>query len=170
MFRAFEYGRYACGFKEPVVDDDCLSVERAADLCVGRVNLCGWRGGSVAARRLGVIDEASQTQDLAETADPAQNVVLVPAFTGLGAPYWKPDCRGAIYGLTRNSGPNELARAALESVGFQTYDLLKAMQADWSSQEGQAILRVDGGMSASDWTMQFLSDIIGAPVGPAGNS
>ena len=88
----------------------------------------------------------------------------VPAFTGLGAPYWSPDSRGAIYGLTRNSGPNEFARAALESVGFQTRDLLEAMQADWGADGGEAVLRVDGGMSASDWTMQFLADILGAPV------
>jgi len=89
---------------------------------------------------------------------------MVPAFTGLGAPYWRPDCRGAIYGLTRNSGPAEFARAALESVGFQTRDLLEAMHADWTPEGADNVLRVDGGMSASAWTMQFLSDIIGAPV------
>jgi glycerol kinase len=112
---------------------------------------------------LKMIREARETQGLAEAADPAQGVVLVPAFTGLGAPYWRPDCRGAIYGLTRNSGPAELARAALESVGFQTRDLLAAMRADWGA-AGEAVLRVDGGMTASDWTMQFLADILGAPV------
>jgi len=112
---------------------------------------------------LQIIDAAPQTQTLAETADPAQSVILVPAFTGLGAPYWDADCRGAIFGLTRNSGPAEFARAALESVGYQTRDLLEAMQADMGGQ-GDATLRVDGGMSASDWTMQFLSDIIAAPV------
>jgi glycerol kinase len=100
---------------------------------------------------------------LAEVADAAQGVVLVPAFTGLGAPYWRPDCRGAIYGLTRNSGPAELARAALESVGYQTRDLLEAMRADWGA-AADGVLRVDGGMTASDWAMQFLSDILGAPV------
>ncbi|KZZ29590.1 glycerol kinase, partial [Sulfitobacter sp. HI0082] len=97
---------------------------------------------------LKMIREASETQALAEQADPHQNVVLVPAFVGLGAPYWNAECRGAIYGLTRNSGPAELARAALESVGYQTRDLLEAMQADWAAQ-GQAgeiaTLRVDGG-------------------------
>ena len=113
---------------------------------------------------LKIIREASETQPLAERADPGQNVVLVPAFTGLGAPYWRPDCRGAIFGLTRNSRPEELARAALESVGFQTRDLLQAMRDDWAGQGTQAVLRVDGGMSASDWAMQFLSDIIDAPV------
>jgi glycerol kinase len=90
-------------------------------------------------------------------------VVIVPAFTGLGAPYWNPDCRGAVFGLSRNSGPEEFARAALESVGYQTRDLLEAMQADGAGGE-DAVLRVDGGMTASDWTMQFLADILGAPV------
>jgi glycerol kinase len=112
---------------------------------------------------LKMIREAKETQPLAESADPGQAVVLVPAFTGLGAPYWKPDSRGAIFGLTRNSGPAELARAALESVGYQTRDLLEAMRADVPGDAGE-VLRVDGGMSVSDWTMQFLSDIIGAPV------
>ena len=112
---------------------------------------------------LRIIREARETQPLAESADESQRVILVPAFTGLGAPYWKPECRGAIFGLTRNSGPAELARAALESVGFQTLDLLQAMRADWQG-DGRTALRVDGGMAASDWAMQFLSDIIGAQV------
>ncbi|MFC3613211.1 glycerol kinase GlpK [Lutimaribacter marinistellae] len=112
---------------------------------------------------LKIIREAGETQPLAEKADTGQGVVIVPAFTGLGAPYWRPECRGAVFGLTRNSGPAEFARAALESVGYQTRDLLEAMAADWSG-DGTTALRVDGGMSASDWTMQFLSDIIGAPV------
>ncbi|KGJ08656.1 glycerol kinase GlpK [Paracoccus sphaerophysae] len=112
---------------------------------------------------LGLIREASETQALAESADPAQALVLVPAFTGLGAPYWRPESRGAIFGLTRNSGPAEFARAALESVGHQTRDLLDAMRADWSG-AGDTVLRVDGGMACSDWTMQFLADMIGAPV------
>ncbi|EEW26665.1 glycerol kinase GlpK [Rhodobacter ferrooxidans] len=112
---------------------------------------------------LHLIGAAGETQSLAQTADPSQDVVLVPAFTGLGAPYWQPDCRGAVFGLTRNTGPAELARAALESVGFQTRDLLGAMQADWGAGQA-AVLRVDGGMARSDWTMQFLADILGAPV------
>lgn len=112
---------------------------------------------------LGLIRAADETASLAETADPAQDVVMVPAFTGLGAPYWRPDCRGAIFGLTRNTGPAELARAALESVGHQTRDLLDAMQTDWQGAH-DTVLRVDGGMAASDWTMQFLADILGAPV------
>jgi len=111
-----------------------------------------------------IIRSAPETQPLAEASDPGQDVVLVPAFTGLGAPYWNADCRGAVFGLTRNSGPEELARAALESVGYQTRDLLEAMRADWPDGGGRNVLRVDGGMSASDWTMQFLADILGAPV------
>lgn len=113
---------------------------------------------------LGIIKSASDSAGLAQTADPSQCLYLVPAFTGLGAPHWEPDARGALYGLTRNSGPAEIARAALESVGFQTRDLLEAMHADWPEAEGDTTLRVDGGMTASDWTMQFLSDILGAPV------
>ncbi|SNS78126.1 glycerol kinase GlpK [Antarctobacter heliothermus] len=120
---------------------------------------------------LRIIRDAGETQPLAESADSGQNLIMVPAFTGLGAPYWRPDCRGAIFGLTRNSGPAEFARAALESVGFQTRDLLAAMQADMhdagealARQARAATLRVDGGMSASDWAMQFLADIVGARV------
>ena len=112
---------------------------------------------------LRLIRSAAETQGLAMAADPGQEVVLVPAFTGLGAPYWRPDCRGAIFGLTRNSGPAEFARAALESVGYQTRDLLEAMRADWPGAAG-SVLRVDGGMTVSDWTMQFLADILGVPV------
>src|SRR6056297_1945977 len=112
---------------------------------------------------LKIIREAAETQPLAGRADPHQSVYLVPAFPGLGAPYWDAEARGAIYGLTRSSGPAELARAALESVGYQTRDLLEAMRADWSG-ASDTVLRVDGGMTASDWTMQFLADIIGAPV------
>ncbi|WP_289042717.1 glycerol kinase GlpK [uncultured Aliiroseovarius sp.] len=112
---------------------------------------------------LGIIKDASQTGALAQAADPEQEVILVPAFTGLGAPYWDADCRGAIFGLTRGSGPKEFARAALESVGFQTRDLLEAMQADMGA-KADTVLRVDGGMAASDWTMQFLADITGAAV------
>ncbi|WP_010138390.1 glycerol kinase GlpK [Oceanicola sp. S124] len=113
---------------------------------------------------LKIIRTASETQPLAERADTGQELILVPAFTGLGAPYWNADCRGAVFGLTRNSGPAEFARAALQSVGYQTRDLLEAMQADWQGKDTEATLRVDGGMSASDWAMQFLSDILGAPV------
>ena len=113
---------------------------------------------------LKVIRAAPETQGLAEQADPSQDLLLVPAFVGLGAPYWAPEARGAVFGMTRNSGPAEFARAALESVGYQTRDLLEAMQADWVREGAQPSLRVDGGMAANDYAMQFLSDIIGAPV------
>jgi glycerol kinase len=111
-----------------------------------------------------VIGKAEHSGELAAQADPTQEVYLVPAFTGLGAPYWDAEARGAIYGMTRNTGPAEFARAALEAVCFQTRDLLDAMRKDWKSGEGETVLRVDGGMVASDWTMQRLADILDAPV------
>lgn len=112
---------------------------------------------------LKIIATAADTQPLADQADQTQDVYLVPAFTGFGAPYWRPDCRGAIFGLTRGTGAPELAKAALESVGYQTRDLLEAMHADWGT-AAEGVLRVDGGMVASNWAMQFLADILGAPV------
>lgn len=112
---------------------------------------------------LKMIAAAPDTQALAEAADPTEQVYFVPAFTGLGAPYWDADCRGAIFGLTRNTGPAEIAKAALESVAYQTQDLLEAMRGDWG-QAGQTVLRVDGGMTASEWTMQRLADQLGAPI------
>ena len=87
----------------------------------------------------------------------------MPAFVGLGAPYWDAEARGALFGLTRNTGPAEIARAALEAVCYQTRDLLEAMRGDWGA-PGDTVLRVDGGMVASDWTMQCLADILDAPV------
>ena len=112
--------------------------------------------------RLGIIASAAETQELAELADPRQLVYFVPGFAGLGAPYWAPDARGAISGLTAECGVAELARATLEAVGYQTRDLIAAMIAD----SGLAIdtLRVDGGMAASAWTMQFVADILPARV------
>jgi len=112
---------------------------------------------------LGIISNAAESQTLAEAADPAHSLYLVPAFTGLGAPYWDANCRGAIFGLTRASGPAEFARAALESVAFQTRDLLEAMQGDWAESRN-TVLRVDGGMCANNWAMQALADILGAEV------
>ena len=112
---------------------------------------------------IGIIKEASQTENMASAADVTQSLYLVPAFTGLGAPYWDSECRGSIFGLTRNSGPNEISKAALQSVGYQTRDLLLAMQGD-VSEINTSVLRVDGGMAASNYTMQFLADILDAPV------
>ena len=112
---------------------------------------------------LGIIDSAKQSGELAQQADDNQDVYMIPAFTGLGAPWWDADARGALLGLTRGTGPAEIARAALESVCYQTLDLLNAMHADWD-QSAETVLRVDGGMVASDWTMQRLADILQAPV------
>jgi glycerol kinase len=115
--------------------------------------------------QLHVVADAASSGALAASADPTQDVILVPAFVGLGAPHWRPDARGALFGLTRATGAAELARAALESVCFQTADLLSAMRADWP-QAGGAVktLRVDGGMASSDWTMQRLADLTGCAV------
>jgi glycerol kinase len=112
---------------------------------------------------LKVVKKAADTGALAKAADKNQNVYLVPAFVGLGAPYWNAEVRGALFGLTRATTNKELARAALEAVCYQTNDLLEAMKRDWGVR-GETILRVDGGMTASDWSMQFLADILGAPV------
>ena len=114
---------------------------------------------------LGLIRQAAETGPLADRSDATQAVYLVPAFVGLGAPYWNPRVRGALFGLTRNTGPAELAHAALESVCYQTFDLWEAMRADWpEAKAANVVLRVDGGMTASDWTMQRLSDLLDAPV------
>ena len=109
------------------------------------------------------VKSAGETGALAAASDASQHVYLVPAFVGLGAPYWNPEARGALFGLTRGTTNKELARAALESVCYQTRDLLEAMKKDWP-EAGQTVLRVDGGMTASDWTMQCLADILNAPV------
>jgi len=112
---------------------------------------------------LGLIQHAREAGEWAARANPAERVHLVPAFTGLGAPWWDAEARGAILGLTRASGRAEICRAALESVALQTSDLLDAMRRDWPAMK-ETVLRVDGGMAASDWTMQFLADLLGAPV------
>jgi glycerol kinase len=113
---------------------------------------------------LKVIGAAPDVNALAAAANPAEQVYLVPAFVGLGAPWWDAQARGAMFGLTRNSGVAELARATLEAVGYQTRDLLEAMRADWPAAGADTVLRVDGGMAASDVTMQFVADILDAPV------
>jgi glycerol kinase len=113
---------------------------------------------------LGIIERAEQCDGMANDSDPEQAVYLVPAFTGMGAPYWDADARGLLCGLTRSSTPKEIVRATLEAVCYQTADLLQAMKDDWSNTGSSTVLRVDGGMASSDWTMQFLSDILDAPV------
>ncbi len=112
---------------------------------------------------LKILKNASESGDMAAMSDPDQEVYLVPAFVGLGAPYWDSEARGAIFGLNRGTTRNELARATLESVCYQTHDLISAMQKDWKG-KGKTVLRVDGGMVASDYTMQKLADILNAPV------
>ena len=111
---------------------------------------------------LKIITAATESESLARDADPDQAVYLVPAFTGLGAPYWDAHARGAILGLTRASGPPEIARAALDAVCYQTRDLLQAMTADGAQPPNT--LRVDGGMVANDWLMQRLADLNGCTV------
>jgi glycerol kinase len=113
---------------------------------------------------LGIIKHAAETGPLADQSDSTQSVYLVPSFVGMGAPFWNPRVRGALFGLTRNTGPAEIAHAALESVCYQTYDLREAMRADWPGEQAANVLRVDGGMTASDWTMQRLADLLDAPV------
>jgi glycerol kinase len=112
--------------------------------------------------RLGAIGTAADSERLAARADPQQRLYLVPGFVGLGAPYWSPQARGALIGLTSECGLPEIARATLEAVGYQTRDLIEAMAAD--AGVAVASLRVDGGMATSDWTMQFIADILPAIV------
>lgn len=116
---------------------------------------------------LKIIETSAESEILAEGADPTQQVYLVPAFVGLGAPYWNPDVRGAMFGLTRATSRAEIALATLESVCYQTVDLIDAMHTDWkrSGAAGAAtVLRVDGGMTASNFAMQRLADLLAAPV------
>src|SRR2546430_435293 len=115
---------------------------------------------------LKVIGAAPDVNALAAAADPAEQLYLVPAFVGLGAPWWDAQARGALYGLTRKSGVAELARAALEAVGYPTRDLLEAMRADWPGAGANTVLRVDGGMAASDVTLQFVAGILATPGDP----
>src|SRR5258707_14316686 len=99
---------------------------------------------------LKLIAPAADVNTLAARADPAEELYLVPAFVGLGGPWWDAQARGAIYGLTRKSGAAELARAILEAVGYQTRDLIQAMRADWTATGPDSVVRVDGGTAASD--------------------
>jgi len=113
---------------------------------------------------LGLVENAAETGQLAAASDPAQPVYLVPAFTGLGAPHWNSHAQALLSGMTRGTTKKELARATLESVGYQTRDLLQAMLADYGEPITDLVFRVDGGMSANDWTMQFLADILDVTV------
>jgi glycerol kinase len=110
---------------------------------------------------IGIIDSAHETEALAQSLDSNHGVYLVPAFTGLGAPHWDPDARGAIFGITRDTGVAQLVRATLESVCYQTFDLLEAKRRDGLS---PTRLRVDGGMVQNNWLCQFLADLLGIVV------
>jgi glycerol kinase len=111
---------------------------------------------------LGLVDDVADSEALARRARPNSGVHLVPAFTGLGAPHWDPHARGALVGLTRDTGAAEIARATLEALAFQTADLVAAMEED--SGIRPATLRVDGGMSDNGWAMDFLADVLDLPV------
>jgi glycerol kinase len=111
---------------------------------------------------LGILDDPGDSEALAAGARADSEVVLVPAFTGLGAPYWDPDARGALLGVGRDTGPAEIARAALDAVAFQTGDLLEAMLED--AHVAPSVLRVDGGLSRNDLGMQLVADLVGMPV------
>src|SRR6185437_3337594 len=115
---------------------------------------------------LGCIRNAAEVEALARTAKQADGLYFVPAFTGLGAPYWDPNARGAIVGLTRDMGSAEIARAALDAVCYQTRDLLDAMARDMKAAGlgAPAALKVDGGMVKNDWFCQRLADLTGLPV------
>jgi glycerol kinase len=111
---------------------------------------------------LGVIANAAETDSMATRVPDSHGVYMVPAFVGLGAPYWEPDARGAIFGLTLDATAAHLARAALEAVAYQTLDLVEAMAKDRSA--AMAAIRIDGGMAANGWLCQFLADILDVPV------
>jgi glycerol kinase len=108
-----------------------------------------------------LLKNAAETAERAERAKPDADVIMVPAFTGMGAPHWSADARGAVFGMTRSTGPDELARAALEGVVYQTQDLLAAMASDGLACEE---IKIDGGMAANDWFVQRLADIAGLAV------
>jgi glycerol kinase len=110
---------------------------------------------------LGIIESAQQSEQMASQLNSNHGVYLVPAFTGLGAPWWDPDVRGAVFGLTRATGPEHMVRATLESVAYQTVDLFTAMVEDGNSPK---VLRVDGGMAINNWLMQFLADVLDMKV------
>lgn len=113
-----------------------------------------------------LVDTSAESEAMARDANPNSHAVLVPAFTGLGAPYWEPDARAALFGMTRDTGAKEIVRAAIESVSFQTRDLMDAMAADMKEAglSSPQALRVDGGMVTNNWFVQNLADILGRPV------
>ncbi len=175
----FEPGMTKCSYGTGafVLANTGATVHKAAG---GLVSTLGWQVGAKRAYALegsifvtgatvqwlrdglGIIEDAAETAELAIMAGDNDGVYLVPAFVGLGAPYWDARARGAIFGLTLDTGRAEIARAALEAVAYQTRDLMEAMAADGA--DAPVALRVDGGMVVNDWTMQFLADILDVPV------
>ncbi|MEM9627005.1 MAG: glycerol kinase GlpK [Pseudomonadota bacterium] len=113
---------------------------------------------------LKLVAKAGDTEAIAKSIDDAGGVYMVPAFVGLGAPYWDPEARGALIGLTRDSGIDQVVRATLESVAYQTQDLMNAMAGDIQDAGRPSAVRVDGGMVANDWICQFLADVLNLPV------
>ena len=108
-----------------------------------------------------LIGSAAETEGIASAMDGNNGVYMVPALTGLGALHWAPHARGTVYGITRDTGPADFVRAALESVAYQTNDLFTAIAGDGIP---VSVVRVDGGMTKNDWLMQFVADIINLPV------
>ena len=106
---------------------------------------------------MNIIQRAQETEKIARSLKSNSGVYLVPAFVGLGAPYWDSKIRGVISGLTRDTGSKEIIRAIMESVAYQSYDLLKAMKNDGINAK---IIKVDGGMVRNNWLLQFLADVI----------
>ena len=163
-FALLNTGEQACRLEEPPAHHGRLSARTASAPMRWRARSSSpappCNGCATASRSSPRRPRAARSPPTPMTA---QDVYLVPAFVGLGAPYWQPEARGALFGLTRGTGPAEIARAALEAVCFQTRDLLEAMHGDWGAR-AKSVLRVDGGMVASDWTMQRLADILDAPV------
>ena len=138
-------------------------VEGKVKLCTGRLRVC-WRGAAIQWLRdeLRLIDSASDTEYLAQKVEDTNGCYVVPAFTGLGAPYWDQYARGTIVGLTRGVNKDHIIRATLESLAYQVNDVLEAMGAD--SGIALSALKVDGGASANNFLMQTQADIINAPV------
>ena len=111
--------------------------------------------------KIKLINNATETEKIARSRKTNNGVYLVPAFTGLGAPYWRPNSRGVLSGLTRNTDWQDIVRAAIESVAYQSFDLFKAMNNDGLKPR---VVKVDGGMVSNNWFSQFLSDILGIKV------
>ena len=163
-FLLLNHGRNVDALRQQPADHARLAVgRRGAGLRAGRQRLRGGAGAVQWLRdELGLIGSAEESAALAASVPDSGGVIVVPAFTGLGAPWWDAYARGAVLGLTRGSGRAELVRATLESIAFQSRDVADAMSAD----AGLALqtLRVDGGAAANDFLMQFQADILGVPV------